>query len=142
MLSADVISLVHPTTPRSRPGRSPKRPSCLGLAYTDPSLTTPIDTCQSQTGRGFSGTSVPLRIDSRKVRVATVRWRRHGVPQQLGCWRPGRSARAGSFKSMLTPSHTPRRSMYAIYAYIGDHWGGLRGQCSHIWQSHGVSRVL
>ena len=30
--------------------------------------------------------------------------------------------------------------MYAIYAiYMPISWGGLGGQCRHIWQSHGVS---
>ena len=36
----------------------------------------------------------------------------------------------------------PRHSMYDIFTYIYLHWGGFRGQCRHIFQSHGVLLVL
>ena len=33
----------------------------------------------------------------------------------------------------------PGHSVYAYVCHICLHWGGLGGQCRHIWQSHGVS---
>ena len=33
--------------------------------------------------------------------------------------------------------HKLSQTLHVWYIYL--HWGGLRGQCRHIWQSHGVS---
>ena len=37
------------------------------------------------------------------------------------------------------PTTIPRHSMGLVYIPIS--WGGLGGQCRHIWQSHGVSGI-